>query len=485
MATDLESRKQKFLQDAHKVHCNKYTYDIGNYVNNSTKLTITCPEHGDFQQTPRDHIHSQAGCSTCAITKRQETKLKILIESKQTLGDLYPELLKQWDYERNDVDPFCISPHTKIHVHWVCVRGHKTFSSLTNKVNGSGCKYCSSGVSKLELNVYSLIKAMFDDALWSVRLYGMEADIYIPSLDSVIEVDGHPWHNTEDSFRRDLNKTKNFQKHNLSLIRFRDNKNIQIHGDVFSFNYSSLDSELRRFFDYLNHKLDVAFDITEVLTKKDDLFEQLLQRHPKPPFEKTLQGIFPDIQRFWSSENLMEADAISAGNHQQHVFLVCSKCSRIYERRASSVSLPSICNICGPVAGARKRLQAKLDSGQSLQDLCPDLASEWSSRNDGSPKNYLASSATVVFWTCDKHGDYPTAIRDRVRNRSGCHTCGRERAAKKRLKSFLLVPTDPDMQIAEVLGIANVAKFIGCSTAMVNKMLRTGKPYKGYSVSRK
>lgn len=38
----------KFIEDAQKVHGNKYDYSKVNYVNSNTKVTITCPIHGDF-----------------------------------------------------------------------------------------------------------------------------------------------------------------------------------------------------------------------------------------------------------------------------------------------------------------------------------------------------------------------------------------------------------------------------------------------------
>ena len=54
-----------FILKAHKVHGNKYDYSKVNYINSSTKICIICPEHGEFWQTPRDHIAGH-GCQKCA-----------------------------------------------------------------------------------------------------------------------------------------------------------------------------------------------------------------------------------------------------------------------------------------------------------------------------------------------------------------------------------------------------------------------------------
>ena len=46
----------EFIEKARKVHGNKYDYSKVNYVNNSTKVCIICPEHGEFWQIPYYHL---------------------------------------------------------------------------------------------------------------------------------------------------------------------------------------------------------------------------------------------------------------------------------------------------------------------------------------------------------------------------------------------------------------------------------------------
>ena len=37
-----------FIKDAKNVHGSKYDYSKVNYINNHTKVIITCRKHGDF-----------------------------------------------------------------------------------------------------------------------------------------------------------------------------------------------------------------------------------------------------------------------------------------------------------------------------------------------------------------------------------------------------------------------------------------------------
>lgn len=57
---------QEFIQRASLKHSQKYDYTNVNYVNMRTKVTIKCPKHGVFQQTPLCHLRG-TGCPMCKI----------------------------------------------------------------------------------------------------------------------------------------------------------------------------------------------------------------------------------------------------------------------------------------------------------------------------------------------------------------------------------------------------------------------------------
>ena len=58
------SNKEEFIEKAKEVHGDKYGYDKVVYHNCDTKVTINCPIHGDFEQSPYCHLTGQ-GCSKC------------------------------------------------------------------------------------------------------------------------------------------------------------------------------------------------------------------------------------------------------------------------------------------------------------------------------------------------------------------------------------------------------------------------------------
>ena len=68
--------KITFIEKANEIHNHKYDYSKVEYINYHTKVCIICPKHGEFWQTPANHIFgSGKGCPQC-----NDSKLELLVE---------------------------------------------------------------------------------------------------------------------------------------------------------------------------------------------------------------------------------------------------------------------------------------------------------------------------------------------------------------------------------------------------------------------
>ena len=125
---ELRSTFEEFLEKANNIHGSKYTYT--NYTKMSNYVTITCPEHGDFQQQASSHILG-CGCPSCAVYGFDSTKPGILyylsinsgqaykigitnrtLDERFNLTDLESiKVLKTWQYEDGNK---CRSKETEI-----------------------------------------------------------------------------------------------------------------------------------------------------------------------------------------------------------------------------------------------------------------------------------------------------------------------------------------------------------------------------------
>ena len=178
----------EFIEKARKVHGNKYDYSKVNYVNNSTKVCIICPEHGEFWQTPNDHLNG-CGCSICGLKLQTEKRTMTLSEfikrARIVHGDKY-------DYSHVDY----INATTCVDI--ICKK-HGLFKQTPYlHLSGCNCKKCSTFISSPETEIANYIASLIgeENIIKNDRncLNGKEIDIYIPSLKIGFEYDGLYWH---------------------------------------------------------------------------------------------------------------------------------------------------------------------------------------------------------------------------------------------------------------------------------------------------
>jgi len=69
-----------FIKRANSIHRNRYTYENAesDYRNVREKVTITCKKHGDFLQTPKNHMSGQ-NCPVCMANKTTSTQEKEIV----------------------------------------------------------------------------------------------------------------------------------------------------------------------------------------------------------------------------------------------------------------------------------------------------------------------------------------------------------------------------------------------------------------------
>lgn len=72
---------QIFVKKAKEIHSDRYDYTLVDYLNNHTKVILVCKEHGNFKQTPSDHLNGY-GCPHCKrISKGEKLIYRILKEN--------------------------------------------------------------------------------------------------------------------------------------------------------------------------------------------------------------------------------------------------------------------------------------------------------------------------------------------------------------------------------------------------------------------
>ena len=75
------SNTETFIKRAKLIHNNKYDYSKVIYTNNKSDITIICKLHGQFKQTPDKHLNVGHGCPNCKESKGEKEVKKILSEN--------------------------------------------------------------------------------------------------------------------------------------------------------------------------------------------------------------------------------------------------------------------------------------------------------------------------------------------------------------------------------------------------------------------
>jgi hypothetical protein len=97
------------------------------------------------------------------------------------LEENFPEVLKEWDYDKNKKLPSKYTRSSAQRVWWICSKKHSWKAQIANRTLGkTGCPDCSMvGFSKLEMRVFCELKYIFRDVTYHARIISSEADILL------------------------------------------------------------------------------------------------------------------------------------------------------------------------------------------------------------------------------------------------------------------------------------------------------------------
>lgn len=256
----LEGRTALFLHRAKEKHGDLYDYSLVEYVDNATKVTIICQEHGPFQQRPNEHTQG-CGCPACATAKgairRAKSREWFVTEAQKVHGDLYDYSQTIYTKANDPITIICkahgpFQQRAADHIHNKCgclacarelrhegmrlpyaefvrraaeTHGNKYtykpdgYKSAARKVTitcpthgdfkqqavahyrlGNGCHKCAEwGASKSEAEILNFVQSLNLEVLQSNRkiIKPLELDIVIPEHKLAIEFNGIHWHSTK------------------------------------------------------------------------------------------------------------------------------------------------------------------------------------------------------------------------------------------------------------------------------------------------
>lgn len=267
-----KSNSDEFIAKARQLHGSKYRYDKVSYVTARKNVVITCPSHGDFEQTPCNHLKNR-GCPKCKHEKTGNLKrytTQGFIEKAEAIHrSTYDYSMVNYSKSQEKVNIICkkhglfeqapsahlaglgcakcgrdtvavqfsltadefakrssavhknkfdyskvnyVNANTKVTI--ICP-DHGEFDQIpSSHLDGCGCPKCTGRQSRPETEIIDLITSLGLQVVHGDRsvIKPLEIDILVPEAKLAIEFNGNYWHSDKQkpkSYHFDKTKAAN------------------------------------------------------------------------------------------------------------------------------------------------------------------------------------------------------------------------------------------------------------------------------------
>lgn len=100
------------------------------------KLWWRCARAHSYQASATSRTGEHTGCPYCSG--------RLPVPGQNDLSTLYPELVREWDEEKNlPLSPDTVLPSSHRYVWWKCSKGHSWRASVKSRTDGTGCPVCA------------------------------------------------------------------------------------------------------------------------------------------------------------------------------------------------------------------------------------------------------------------------------------------------------------------------------------------------------
>ena len=428
IAAEWNYKKNSKTPDQYRPHSNE-------------KVWWICNEGHEWQTTVNNRVYGN-GCPFCSGRK--------VVKGKNDLATMYPELLKEWDYEKNTLDPSEVSFGSNERVWWRCKRGHEWQTTISNRTTlRRGCSLCSKELrtSFPELAIYYYVKKYFADVESGNRelLGGLELDVFIPSKKIAIEYDGVVWHKSSAAVAREKRKNGLCKQKGIRLIRIRESGLEKLSDCICVMRDGNDDYSLNKVIEEVMAQLDIRKPDIDI---KRDRFEiySLIDLSDK---ENSLQNRFPEIAAEWNYEKngKLTPSMVSFSSN----ISVWWKCKEGHEWE-SNINNRLRVPVC-PYCSGNKVMSGSND----LQTLYPELCKEWDYEKNGnlSPSMVLPHSQKKVWWKCSENHNWKASVAHRVEG-TKCPKCARASMVEKRFRLKIEKKSEKKHGIAKAKSLEEV-----------------------------
>lgn len=262
---------EEFIEQARKVHGDKYDYSKSVYVSNKTPIIIICPKHGEFIQKPLSHLQGQ-GCQKCYYERSGNLRRKSLGDFIRQANEIHNG---KYDYSKVNY----VNGKTPVTI--ICPK-HGEFQQTPEKhINrGQGCPYCSESHMERDCAIYFEKNGIAYERQkkfpWLKYKQYLPLDFYLPEFNVAIECQGEQHYRQYDAFTgkrsleevtmRDELKNRLCKEHGIEILYLSHSLQIISHSDIY--NKNNVFTSIKKMVECVNETKNTLFEaiVKDVIT---------------------------------------------------------------------------------------------------------------------------------------------------------------------------------------------------------------------------
>ena len=357
------------------------------------------------------------GCPYCSNQK--------VLAGYNDLETLFPEISKEWDFNKNQLKPSDFGAGSTRKVWWICSEGHSYETSIHNRVNGkTACPYCAhqrvlKGFNDLQTTNPDLAKE------WDYENNTLNPDEVLANSHTKV------WWICKNKHHYQASLANRSRGAGCPTCNKRKKS---------SFPEQALYYYIKREFpDAVNGYKD-----KEVLGLKMEL----------DIFIPSVRvGIEYDGRVFHNKQSVAKDNRKYNLCHSHNIKLIRimefdpSSIWRLYDYKIEiqpnssewlNIAINNTCALLGKIVSPdverdRNKILALLDKrNTNLAEAYPEIAAEWNYELNYPliPENVAPHSTTKVWWKCSKGHDWQVSVGSRTTNRTGCPACAKLKLPK-------------------------------------------------------
>ena len=368
------------------------------------------------------------GCSICSTKKAQAKRYDTLLSQSDSLAEKHPELLKEWDYEKNSklgIYPDKVLSGSNSEVWWKCEKCNNHWKTMiNNRSKGVGCPVCAIEKAKEKMHITLIEKkgSLGDSGSPLLNDWDYEKNIDITPFDvlegSSIKVwwrckqCGHSWQNTVGA------------RKGKGCPRCAKELRSSFPEQAIFYYIKELFPDAQNGYRELGYELDIYIPSRKIGIEYDGgAWHKQIIKDEKKNQQCRDNGVFLYRVREEKCPNM---------NNSANVFCYKYKACRNYEMLNNIIE-----DLCYRISGNHIDVNIKRDNtnilnlfvvgkkNNNLALLYPEISKEWDfEKNKGiTPSMIMPKTNRKYWWKCDQNHIYEASPSNRIGKGQGCPYC--------------------------------------------------------------